>query len=101
MSRASKVLLAAALAAVFAAPLIAQEEKTLQERNVYLFTPDGRMINHKVDDEKQAMILRMFTEAPAGTLAYASAGKLYVSENRKLPDGKMMSEVIADYHGVW
>jgi hypothetical protein len=49
MNLTSKVLVALVLATAIAAPLLAQEEKTLAERNVYLFTQDGRMVGMAVD----------------------------------------------------
>ena len=94
MNLISKALVATALATALAAPLLAQEEKTLAERNVYLFTPDGRMINMPVNDQKQAMILGNFRQAKTGMLAYASAGKLYVTEDHKMPNGEMLSTAL-------
>jgi hypothetical protein len=74
-----------------AAPLLAQEERTLAERNVYLFMPDGRMISMPTDEQKQAMIMRNFHPAQTAMLAYASAGKLYLAEDHKMDNGKMLT----------
>jgi len=94
MNRASKILVAIALATAATAPLLAQEEKTLAERNVFLFTQDGRMVSMPVNAQKQAMIMQNFRQSDKAMLAYASAGKLYVTEDHKMPDGKMLSTML-------
>ena len=94
MNLTSKVLMAMALAAVVAAPLLAQEEKTLAERNLFLFTQDGRMVSMPVNAQKQAMIMQNFRQSNTAMLAYASAGKLYVTEDRKMADGSMLSAAL-------
>jgi hypothetical protein len=91
MNITSKLVMTSVLALALAAPLLAQEENTLLERNVYLFTPDGRMIKMAVDEEKHPMIMRNFRPQNTAMLAYASHGKLYMTEDRKMESGKMLS----------
>lgn len=91
MKMVSKVLIGSALALTIAVPLFAHEEKTLEERNVYLFTPDGRMISRSVDEQKAALIMRNFQKLDTAMMAYASAGALYVIRDKKLDNGKMLS----------
>jgi hypothetical protein len=94
MSITSKLAMTSVIALALAAPLFAQEQNTLLERNVYLFTPDGRMIKMAVDEQKQAMIMRNFQPMSTPMLAYASAGKVYMTEDRKMENGKMLSAEI-------
>ncbi len=93
MNTASKLLLASTLALSFAAPAFAQEMNTLQERNVYLFM-NGKMVHMKVSDASHEMIMKNFHPVSAGTMIYVSGGKLYMSEDKKMEGGKMMSTMI-------
>ncbi len=93
MNIASKVLLASALAISFAAPVFAQEETALAERNVYLFM-NGKMVHMHVSDTNHTMIMSEFKPLPAGTMIYVSGGKLYMAQDRKMSSGKMMSTEI-------
>ncbi len=93
MSIASKILLASALAVSAAAPAFAQEQNTLQERNVYLFM-DGKMIHTSVNDATHSMIMQHFKPLKNGTMIYVSGGKLYMAEDAKMSDGKLMSSAI-------
>ena len=93
MNIASKILVATALALSFAAPVLAQEESALGERNVYAFM-NGKMVHMKVGDATHAMIMKEFKPMAAGTLIYASGGKLYIATDKKMDGGKMLSTMI-------
>lgn len=93
MNIASKLLVASALALSFAAPALAQEESTLLERNVYLFM-NGKMVHMTANDATHAMIMKNFKPLKPGTMIYFSGGKLYMSADTKMPDGKRMSTEI-------
>lgn len=90
MKTLSKVLLATALA-VSAAPAFAQEMHTLEERNLFLFTADGRMIQMKASDTQHAMIMKDFKRLPNTVMIYASGGHLYMANDHKMDGGKMLS----------
>lgn len=92
-SRMSTLIAASALALTIALPAVAQEQNTLNERNVYLFM-DGKMIRMAVDDAKHAMIMKEFRPLANGTMIYASGGKLYMAQDKKMNGGKMMSTEI-------
>jgi hypothetical protein len=89
----SKVLVSAVLALSFAAPALAAEPEaqTLAERNVYLFM-NGKMVKMKSTDATHAMAMKDFTPMPDGALLYVSGGKLYMSPNKKMANGKMMHD---------
>jgi hypothetical protein len=93
MTLLSKMMLGSALALSFAAPVsaqsIAHESQTMEERNVYLFQ-DGKMIRMRAGDPTHAMIMKEFKPLKNGTMIYASGGKLYMSETKKMADGKML-----------
>lgn len=94
MTTLAKVLLATTLAFSAAAPVLAQEAHTLTERNVYLFTADGRMIQAKTSDAAHAMAMSHFKPLAAGTMIYVSGGKVYVGQDEKMSDGRMLSTAI-------
>ena len=91
MNIASKIIVASTIALSFAAPALAQEMNTLAQRNVYLFTADGRMVKMSANDATHTMIMAHFKPMTAGMMFYVSGGKTYFAEDSKMPDGKMMS----------
>ena len=93
MNTVSKLLLTAALAVSFAAPVLAQEDQTLEERNVYLFM-NGKMVHMKASDNAHLIIMKNFKPIKPGTMIYRSGGKFYMSEDRKIEGGKMLSAMI-------
>lgn len=90
MKIATTLLAASTIALALAAPVMAQEENTLAERNVYLFM-NGKMVHMQVNDATHGMIMREFKPLPAGTMIYVSGGKLYTAQDRKMGGGKMLS----------
>lgn len=93
MNLVSKLVVASALALSFAAPALADETTALQERNVYLFM-NGKMVHTTASDATHAMIMKEFKPLKPGTMVYFSGGKLYIGEDKKMSDGKMMSTTI-------
>ena len=102
MNFLSKILVASLLAIGIAGSVEAQvsgdANMTLEERNVYLFTPDGRMIRMKANDDTHAMLMKNFKPMAAGTIVYRSGGKIYMATDTKLDTGKMMHEAIFGTH---
>lgn len=99
MNIASKLLLGSALMLSFAAPALAQsavmpEGTTLQERNVYYFSPTGKMIRMQATDQTHAMVMKEFKPMAAGTMVYVSGGKVYFAQDRKMDDGTMMGAML-------
>jgi hypothetical protein len=94
MNIASKIIAASVLALSFAAPALAQEMNTLNERNVYLFTADGRMVKMSASDATHAMIMDHFKPMKAGMMLYVSGGKVYYAEDTKMANGEMMSHAV-------
>jgi len=92
MKTTSSLLLASMLA-LSAAPALAQEEATINNRNVYLFM-DGKMVHKAVDDAGHAMIMKRFKRMKPGTMIYYNDGRFYMAEDTRMENGKMMSEAI-------
>jgi hypothetical protein len=92
MKTTSSLLLASMLA-LSAAPALAQEETTINNRNVYLFM-DGKMVHKAVDDAGHAMIMKRFKRMKPGTMIYYNDGRFYMAEDTRMENGKMMSEAI-------
>jgi hypothetical protein len=90
MKTISKIFIAAAIT-LAAAPAIAQEMNTLSERNVYYFTPDGRMVQMKASEDTHATLMKNLKLIPAGTIIYASGGKIYTGQDAKMPSGQTLS----------
>ena len=88
----SSLLLASTLA-LFAAPALAQEETTINSRNVYLFMK-GKMVHKPVDDAGHAMIMKRFKPMKTGMMIYYSGGQYYAAEDAPMENGKMMSTEI-------
>jgi hypothetical protein len=92
MKIVSSLLLASALA-LSVVPAMAQEENTLNDRNIYLFM-NGKMHRMKVSDAHHAMIMQKFKPMKQGMMIYYSGGAFFVAEDERMPNGKMMSAEI-------
>jgi len=91
MNITSKLLLASVVALSFAAPVLAQEEDTLIDRNVYLFE-NGKMMRMSAKDHD--FMMHNFEPMQPGTMIYLSGGKFYMAHDHKMPSGKMLSTEI-------
>ena len=65
----------------------------LTENGVYLFM-HGKMLHMKAKDTAHAMMMDHFKPIKAGTMIYVSGGNLYMAEDTRLPNGKMLSSEI-------
>jgi hypothetical protein len=86
-------LLLASMLALSAAPALAQEETTVNNRTVHLFMK-GKMVHKTVDDAGHAMIMKQFKPMKPGTMIYYNDGQFYMAEDTRMENGKMMSEAI-------
>jgi hypothetical protein len=92
MKAITTVLLASAIA-LFAASASAQEETTIKDRDIYLFT-NGKMVRMSANDTKHAMIMKHFKAMKPGMMIYYSGGQFYAAEDAPMENGKMMSAEI-------
>lgn len=94
----SKTFLFVSLATVLATgSLLAQGASTTGSRGstegrVEHFDASGVHHVRKVTPEGHEALMRDARPLPAGSMIYRSGGNLYVIQDRKLPNGKMMSE---------
>jgi hypothetical protein len=101
MTSLARVLLASSLILPVAAPAFADAEiQTLKERNIYLFM-NGKMMSITTTEAGHALAMKEFKPLANGTMIYASGGKLYVGQDRKMANGKMLhTEFFGKDHSV-
>jgi hypothetical protein len=92
MNTVSKVLLAGALAFSFAAPVMAAENED-SVGMVYEFV-NGKMYKAHVTGEAMHAMMSHFKRIKNGTLIYSEGGNLYLAEDAKMHDGRMMSAML-------
>jgi hypothetical protein len=88
-----------AVMATLASPAFAQggaEGAMFSEGTVLMVTPSGQIMRRQVTDA--AMVNMMTSDATpmtAGTMIMMHGGKMYVVHDKKMSDGKMISEKLA------
>jgi uncharacterized protein YdeI (BOF family) len=86
-------ILAAAIAAVFAstaARAVDNETAHIDERHAMYLDPSGKVQTFTVNETGHAMMMKNARALAAGTIIYRSGGKLYLLEDKKMANGKMM-----------
>jgi hypothetical protein len=99
MKTLTKVLIATAMLGAFAAPAFAQDTMN-SEAGILMKDGDAMYVgaNGKVhkfkstSKEANAMMMEKGTAVPAGAIFHWSGGKLYMIQDAKMADGKMMSD---------
>ncbi len=87
------MILAAAMAAVFAstaARAVDYETARIDERHAMYLDPNGKTQTFTVNDTGHAMMMKNARALAAGAIIYRSGGKLYLLEDKKMANGKMM-----------
>jgi hypothetical protein len=97
-TKTALLLIGLAAMAAYATPSFSQQaqpqSEQLQEGNVYLFTPDGRMVSKPIDMQKHPEAARAFKPAGAGMLAFAHDGKLYIASDKSMKKGGSLTKVL-------
>jgi hypothetical protein len=86
-------ILAAGIAAVFAstaARAVDNETAQIDERHAMYLDPNGKVQTFTVNEKGHAMMMKNARALAAGTIIYRSGGKLYLLEDKKMANGKMM-----------
>jgi hypothetical protein len=96
MTYLKTTFLALAAAFALAGPALAQGEgMSLRDGQAFVIMADGRMMTRPVGDA--AMLASMVQKGKplaAGQIVVMSAGKLYIVDDAKMPNGKFMSEIL-------
>src|SRR4051812_23280064 len=86
-------ILAAGFAAVLAssaARAVDYETAHIDERHAMLIDPSGAVKQFTVNEQGHSMMMQNARALAAGTVIYRSGGKLYLLEDKKMANGKMM-----------
>jgi hypothetical protein len=86
-------ILAAGIAAVLAstaARAVDNETAQIDERHAMYLDPSGTVQKFTVNETGHAMMMKHAHPLAAGTIIYRSGGKLYLLEDKKMANGKMM-----------
>ena len=93
MMTSKLTILAAGVAAVFAATAaraVDYETAHIDERHAMYLDPSGKTQMFTVNEKGHAMMMKNARALAAGAIIYRSGGKLYVLEDKKMANGKMM-----------
>ena len=86
--------LAAAATFAFAMPSVAQEGMMMKENQPMMISPTGEMMmmTESMDQSMMEMAMKTAKEVEEGTIIFMSGGKLYMVEDMKMENGKMIPE---------
>ena len=75
-------------------PAVAQEEMMMKENQPMMISPTGEMMmmTESMDQSMMNMAMKNATAVEDGTIFFISGGKLYMMQDMKMENGKMMSE---------
>ena len=96
MRLSSKIIPLALMAGAFAAPALA-DEMQMKPGQMMMMGTDGKMTTMQMDNSKMSkeMMGMMDKAAPMKSpmmMMMGTDGKMHMSEDMKMPDGKMMSD---------
>ena len=86
-------ILAAGMAAVFAstaARAVDYETANINERHAMYIDANGKTQMLTINETGHSMMMKNARALAAGAIIYRSGGKLYVLEDKKMANGKMM-----------
>lgn len=84
-----------ALICVLAIPAIAQGvPAALEDGSVLMVSPTGTMMKMHPSQTVSDTLAKEGTPLPAGVMIHRRGGKLYVVQDKKMPNGKMLSETM-------
>jgi hypothetical protein len=102
MMPSKMTILAAGIAAVFAstaARAVDYETAHIDERHAMFIDPTGAVKQFTVNEKGHTMMMQNARALAAGTIIYRSGGKLYLLEDKKMANGKMMFSDMQSWTG--
>lgn len=93
MTAIRSLTLAAFASFALAAPALAQDTMMMKDNGAMMMSPTGEMMmTETMDSAMMEMAMKTATAVEDGTIFFMSGGKLYMVEDAKMEDGRMMSE---------
>ena len=96
MSKSKLILLACSAMLLVASSARADDTVSLdlKDRHGMLVQPNGQVKVIRSNEAGHAMVMKEGRPLPAGTIVYRSGNRLFVLEDKRLTDGKMMFETV-------
>jgi hypothetical protein len=63
-------------------------------RRAYLFRGAETTEMDMTDPAKEAMLMKVAKKLPVGTIVYVRGGELWIAQDTKMADGKMLSDAL-------
>jgi hypothetical protein len=92
MLASKSLVLACGLASLFATGLRAEDVKELRDTHLVYMNAAGQVTTHKVSAKAHDTVIKHGKALSAGAMIYRHGGRLYLIEDTKQPNGKMLSD---------
>jgi hypothetical protein len=90
MKQITTAIGAFAMASALAASALADNPR----RRAYLFMGAEPTEMDMTDPAKEAMLMKVAKKLPVGTIVYVRGGELWIAQDTKMADGKMLSDML-------
>ena len=95
MSYLKQTIASLVVLGAFAGGALAADGRDVRENTIVLTNPNGRMVEMQMTDKAmQEMMLKDAMPMTAGVMMMMHGGKMYMVSDRKMPNGKMLSEMV-------
>lgn len=92
MTLSRKVTLALVAGAALVTGAVAMEPMTMKDGQAMVIMPDGESMMMDADMKMMEMATKSATPVEEGTIFFMQGGKMMMTKDVKMEDGKMMSE---------
>lgn len=96
MTYAKHLLSAAMIVGALSLSALAPAAAQSRAHMMYFQPPAGPVMtmSDALSPEKEAMLMKHARKLPPGSIVYTTDGAIYVAEDTKMPDGKMLSDAL-------
>jgi hypothetical protein len=96
MTRMKTLLSATAVALLLAVPAIGPAAAQSRGHTLYFVPPTGKVMamDMTMSADKEAMLMKHAHKLPPGSIVYTTDGDIWVAEDGKMTDGKMLSDAL-------